>query len=134
MYSSSEIPREWYLIFTKAKLGHWVFKLLHRDISHVYAVKDLNDYQWLLVQPRVNLTDTEILLKCQYPHIMSIAGPDDKVVKVSAYSEPRNRGLPCWFNCTEQVKALIGVRSFWTFTPYQLYKGLIGGRYVRGNK
>jgi len=134
MYSSKEVPREWYLIFAKAKYSHWIFRLLHKEISHVYAVKDLNDYQWLVVQPRANLTDTEILLKCEHPHITCISGPEDKIIKVSVLSQPENRGLPCWFNCTEQVKALIGVKSFWTFTPYQLYKGLIRGRYGERNK
>lgn len=129
MIDCSEQPEEWYLIFTEAKMEHWVFKLLDKEISHVYAVKDLNDYQWLLVQPRVNMTQTKIMLKCQYPSISAISAPGDKVVKVRAFPLLRPRAGLCWFTCVEQVKALIGLKSFWTLTPKQLYNGLIGGRY-----
>jgi hypothetical protein len=120
---------EWYVIFSETKLDHWIYKLVSREMGHVYAVRSLNDYQWLVVNPRVNIVETKILLKCQYPTIYDISGIGDKVVRVSVKPAMRPRGTFNWFNCVEQVKALIGVRSFWTWTPKQLYEGLIGGRY-----
>lgn len=129
MYSESLEPVEWYVVFTAAKIPHWVFKLMHKDYGHVYAVRDLNDYQWLVVQPRINIVDIKIMLKSQYPHIKMITGPDAKVLKVESVFNPRARGTFNWFNCVEQVKALIGVKSFWTWTPKQLHDGLMGNRY-----
>lgn len=100
-------------------------------MGHVYAVKDLNDYQWLVVQPRVNIVQVKVLLKCQYPVINCIAAKEDKVIKVKAYPSLEPRGRLNWFTCVEQIKALIGINSVWTLTPKQLYNGLIGGKYGR---
>ena len=129
MHQASEIPEEWYLVFSKAKYDHWIWRFVDRDMGHVYAVKELNDYQWLVVQPRVNIVQVKVLLKCQYPVIRSIAATEDTVLKVSAYPNIEPRGCLNWFTCVEQIKALLGIRSLWTLTPKQLYKGLIGGRY-----
>jgi len=125
MYSEDNNSVDWFLVFTKAKIDHWIYNIVDRDMGHVYAVKSLNDYQWLIVQPRTNLTEVKIMLKSQYPHIRMIAGPDDKVINVSARCSLKNRGFLNWFNCVEQVKALIGIRSFWVFTPKQLYNLLL---------
>lgn len=125
---------EWYVIFTESKLDHWIYRIVDRKVGHVYAVNDLNDYQWLVVQPRTNMTETKILLKSQYPHIKMIGGPDAKIIKVKANCDTDNRGCLNWFNCVEQVKALLGIRSFWTLTPKQLYDGLLRGRYVNRKK
>jgi len=126
MYSDKLDPIEWYVIFSRAKVDHWIFKIIHKDFGHVYAVKSLNDYQWLVIQPRLNLVDAQIKLKSQYPHIRMIAGPDARVLKVEVIPGPGQRGSPCWFSCVEQVKALIGMKSFFTITPKQLYDRLVG--------
>lgn len=134
MLQSDEVKTCWYLVFTEAKYSHWIWRFVDKRIGHVYAVQDLNDYQWLVVQPRLNMTQVKVLLKCQYPVINTIAGIDDKIVKVEVESQARVRGFINWFTCVEQVKALVGIRSFWTLTPKQLYNGLIGGRYGRRNR
>lgn len=126
MYSKGLVPDEYYVIFTEAKLDHWIFKLLHKDYGHVYAVKELNDYQWLLIQPRANIVETRILLKAHYPHIRLISGPSAKVIQVQVNQDLSTRGGLNWYNCVEQVKALIGVKSFLTFTPKQLHDRLMG--------
>lgn len=49
----------------------------------------------------------------------------NKFVKVIVDIDTKvDRGHLCRFNCVEVVKSLIGMKSFWTFTPYQLYKKL----------
>ena len=126
---SEDISNEWYLIFTDAKYDHWVFNFIDRSMGHVYAVKDLNDYQWLIVQPRVNLTETKILLKSEYPNIRHIADYNDSIIRVKAIPKPEVRGSINWFTCVEQIKALIGIRDTWALTPKQLYTNLQGGKY-----
>jgi hypothetical protein len=134
--SSMDLPEEirpcWYLVFTEAKYDHWVWRFVDQGMGHVYAVQDLNDYQWLVIQPRVNITQAKILLKCDYPVINALADINDKIVRVECEISAKPRGCLNWFTCVEQVKALVGIRSFWTLTPKQLYKGLIGGRYGKG--
>jgi len=123
---------EWYLVFTKAKFDHWIWRLVDKNMGHVYAIRDLNDYQWLVVQPRTNIVEIKIMLKCRYPELKMITGPDAKIIKVTARPQQRAIGCLNWFNCVEQIKALIGVRSFWTWTPKQLYNGIMRGEYNGG--
>lgn len=135
MYSSAEDEvREWYAVFTPVKIDHWFCKLLDQDFGHVYLIKELNDYQWLVMQYRTNLMDPKILIKSKYPCIRSITGPDAKIVHVQV--QPRDRPIGClnWSNCTELAKSLLGIKSFWTWTPKQLYYGLIGDRYGRSRR
>lgn len=129
MQRFEEVRPEWYVVFSEAKYSHWVFSIIDRRMGHVYAVQSLNNYQWLVVQPRVNITETKILLKCQYPTIYDITDEDDKVVRVKVKQCARVRGTFNFFNCVEQVKALLGIKSALTLTPTQLYNGLMGGRY-----
>lgn len=129
MQRFEEVRPEWYVVFSEAKYNHWVFSIIDRRMGHVYAVQSLNNYQWLVVQPRVNITETKILLKCQYPTIYDITDEDDKVVRVKVKQCARVRGTFNFFNCVEQVKALLGIKSALTLTPTQLYNGLMGGRY-----
>ena len=119
----------WYVIFTQAKFDHWIWRIMSKDVGHVYAVQDINEYQWLVVQPRVNVTEIKILNKYDYPVIGMIAGNDDKILRVEVNLRVNLRGGLNWFNCVEQVKALLGIKSFFTFTPLQLYNGLKAGRY-----
>ena len=117
---------EWYLVFTEAKFNHWIWRFVDKSMGHVYAVRELNEYQWLVVQPRMNFTDTRILLKCQYPVVRALTNKDDKIVKVLCDPELKPRGGLCWFTCVEQVKALIGLKAPLLLTPKQLYKFLMG--------
>lgn len=128
MLASYNDKNVWYVVFTSTDQDHWIYKFIDRQFGHVYAVKSINDYQWLVIQPRVNVTQAKIMLKSQYPHIRDLVSIDDRVIKVSVEST-KSRGALNWFSCVEQVKALIGVKSFWTLTPKQLYKGLLRGRY-----
>lgn len=125
---AAQEPNEWYVVFTSTDQQHWIYSFIDRSFGHCYAVQSLNEQQWLVIQPRINVTQAKIMLKCQYPHIRDLIAPEDKVIKVTVKAT-RYRGTLNWFNCVEQVKALIGVKSFWTWTPKQLYKGLLEGRY-----
>jgi hypothetical protein len=127
--SYEQIQPEWYVVFSRAKYSHWVFRFVDRDMGHVYAIQELNDYQWLVVQPHTNMTQTKIMLKCQYPSIYDLIDTEDKLVKVKVRQSEKVRGGLNWFTCVEQIKALLGIDSPLTLTPTQLYKGLIGGRY-----
>lgn len=133
LISSELVGEEWYIVFTEAKHDHWVYNFVDKSMGHVYAIRSLNDYQWLVIQPRINITEVKIKLKYNYPHIRMITGEDAKIVKVTAINT-RPRGSLNFFNCVEQVKALIGLRAPWCLTPKQLYDGLMGDKYGRSSK
>jgi hypothetical protein len=60
-------------------------------------------------------------------NIEEIAGKEAEIVYFSTeINENLYRGTLCWFNCVEVVKAHVGIKSFWCWTPYQLYKLLRG--------
>lgn len=133
MYSVKDDRQEWHVIFTEAKIWHPLFKYLDQEFTHVYAVRSLNDYHWLIVQPTCGNTDISIKYKSEYPRIRLIAGPDAKIITVKAKIKNRFRGGLNWFTCVEQVKALIGIKDFWVFTPKQLYTALMGDKYVKAS-
>lgn len=120
---SSLDPIKWYVVFCKSKVDMWLYNhVIDKEFGHVYAIRDLNEHQWLIVQPRVNIVDIEIKLKSQYPHVKMLTGPDVTILDASVY--PQDRTIAClnFSTCTEVVKGLLGIRSFWTWTPKQLYK------------
>ncbi len=118
----------WYVIFRKTSLKHWVFKWLDSEIQHCYAVKESPGGEfWLKVDAKNSLTEVELLSKVDYPHIRCIA-PDSVILSVRAKIDVESyRYTFCVFNCVEVVKSLLGIRAFWCWTPHQLYKRLCHG-------
>jgi hypothetical protein len=79
------------------------------------------------VDGKNSCTNVELLSKIDYPHIRCIE-PNSIILSIRAIIKPENyRHTLCVFNCVEVVKSLIGVRAFWCWTPYQLYKRLSHG-------
>ena len=126
MDQSTKITEEWYVVFTKTKLRHWVFNYLQTEFQHCYAVKSSpGDEFWIIVDSKNSYTDVTIKSKMDYPHIRELA-PNCVILSIKAIMDPTDyRYTLCVFNCVEVVKALLGIRSFWCWTPYQLYKRLV---------
>lgn len=73
---------------------------------------------WIAVNGIHSHTDMEIV-----ENIEDLTRKDAKIVYFSnKIDENMYRGTLCWFNCVEVVKAHIGIKSFWTWTPYQLFQ------------
>lgn len=117
---------DYYVIFKKTSLRHWVFKFLDKEMQHCYAVKESDGGQfWVIVESKNCLTEVRLESKINYPHIRCLE-PNSVILSVRAKIDTStNRNVLCVFNCVEQVKSLLGIRDFWLWTPYQLYKRLI---------
>ncbi len=128
MDPSSNHVQDWYVIFRKTTLKHWVFKWLDSEFQHCYAVKESPGGEfWIVVDGKNSCTNVELLSKVDYPHIRCIE-PDSVILSIRAIIRPESyRHTLCVFNCVEVVKSLLGVRDFWCWTPYQLYKRLSHG-------
>lgn len=101
-------------------------KWLKPDFSHVYAMKKSPGGQfWIVINPLLACLESELLCVDQYPHPRSFAGIGAIVIPVRAIIKEKPRWTLCVFNCVEVIKALLGIRAFWVWTPYQLYKYLI---------
>jgi len=121
------VEEEWHIIFEEGSYRDWLINKLEPGYTHCYAVKlSEHGHFWMIVNPRMSHLQITQEPVNTYPTIRSYVGPDCTIITVKAImSSTRPRGTLCWFNCVEVVKALIGVKSFWTLTPWQLYNYLI---------
>ena len=119
---------EYFVVFKKTELKHWIFRFLDSEIQHVYAMRKSEGEQfWIIIDPLRSHTQVKMVLVDDYPHPRCYTGEDAVIVPVKSTIDAKtNRWTLCMFNCVEVVKSLIGIRSFWTFTPYQLFKLLKG--------
>jgi len=120
----------WYVIFKPSDLKHWIFNWLNPEFQHCYAVKESPGKEfWIIVDGKNCSTDVRLESKLDYPHIRCLA-PDSVILSIKAIIHPENyRYTLCIFNCVELVKSVLGIKAFWCWTPYQLYKGLRDGRF-----
>lgn len=118
---------KWHIIFTHSTLDHWLMPRLRPNFQHCYAVKEsLGKEFWIIADSKNCYTDIRIESKLNYPHIRCLE-PDGIILTVEAIIRPKNRYTICVFNCVELCKSLLGIRAFWLWTPYQLYKRLSDG-------
>lgn len=125
MYTGDEHDVEWYVIFTTSSYNHFIMPFLNKDIRHCYAVARHDEYTWVVVNTSYHFTKVNVISAFDYPHIRSIVGEDAKIVKVSSKLGRKNRNMLCYFNCVEVVKSLLGIKRFFIWTPYQLYRYLL---------
>lgn len=119
---------ECFVVFTKSKSNHWIFKLIDSEIQHVYLMqKSKGEQFWTIINPLFSHTRLETVLVDDYPHPRCYTGENAVIVPVKAIVDiEQQRWTLCVFNCVEVVKSFLGIKSFWTLTPYQLYKRLKG--------
>lgn len=122
--SSADVIEEWFVCFKDVPNKHWIQPLLKRGFSHCYAFKESPGGQFLIIaEPMRSHLDIDIVPNNK-ENVEKLTKGAKFVRVVVKYDLTKDRGHFCRFNCVEVVKSLIGVSSFWTFTPYQLYKRL----------
>lgn len=129
MRDGSELYQNYHIIFTGNSSEHWLVSRLDPYFKHCYAVKEsAGGAFWIIVDSKNCYVDVSIESKINYPTIRDLC-VDCTIVPIRAKIDlEQDRHTLCVYNCVEQCKALIGVRSFWTWTPYQLYKLLTEDR------
>ena len=126
---------DWFIIFTRSRYKFWALKWIEKDFSHVYAMKKSPGGQfWIVVNPLLACLDCELLCVEQYPHPRLFAGDGVIILPVRAITKDVPRWTFCVFNCVEVIKAILGIRAFWVWTPWQLYKYLTRGKHNGGLK
>ena len=125
MSSGDDIIEEWHVCFKDVPNKHWIQRFIKKGFLHCYAFKESPGGQyWMIVEPMRSHVDFDIIPKSK-ENFEQLTNCNKLVTVVVRYDLTKDRGHFCRFNCVEVVKSLIGVSSFWTFTPYQLYKRLI---------
>ena len=122
MSLDDELIEEWYVCFSNAKYNHWIQRILKTGYEHCYAFKVSPGGQfYITLNPTYSHLDVDLLPVTD--ENFNILTNGVKFVKVIVkYNPTQKRGGICHFNCVEVVKSLIGVKGFFIFTPYQLYK------------
>ena len=127
MDPNDPLREKWFIVFRGSKLNHWLMPYLQPHFQHCYAVKESPGKEfWMIVDGKSSCTEVRLESKRHYPHIRLLC-PDCIILPIKAKINPdKNRWSLCVFNCVEQVKALLGIKAFWLWTPYQLYRYLDG--------
>lgn len=102
--------------------NHWLRPLLKEDFKHVFAVVQTDDH-WIMVDPRNGTPVIEVVAPATYDLARFYRAEGFAVVE----TERRDVGPfgPVMLsNCVGAVKAVIGLRAPFVFTPYQLYRRL----------
>jgi hypothetical protein len=128
MEVSGSVTEEWYVIFTNPKYKNVLAPFLQEGFHHVFAMKKTEGgLMWQIINPMRSHIHVDIEAVDTYPHPRLYAGGDAIILPVKAKIDTlRFRGTLGVFNCVEVVKGLLGIKEFWIWTPYQLYKHLRG--------
>lgn len=101
-----------------------MLKLCRRGFRHCFMMMQQDD-RWILIDPRSNKTDVQILphpKSFNFPRYYSEQGKI--VVKIPEIIAPNKIMSPFPVSCVETLKRMIGLHTWWVMTPYQLYKHL----------
>ena len=100
-------------------------KCLRRGFRHCFVViRDRG--HWISYDPLAHYTELALV---DVPETFDLLGwlsaQGMRVVKVPPHICPKQRILPpVMFTCVVAVKRIIGMRGWWVFTPWQLYRVL----------
>ena len=119
---------EYYVCFGGETRKHWIQRLLAKGFYHCYAFKKSPGGQFYIVEDPTKshtILDLYPVNEESFNHLTNNVKCIKYLVDINTNQD---RGHLCRFNCVEVVKSLIGLSSFWTFTPKQLYKALTHGK------
>lgn len=122
-----KIIEDYYIVFTESKSQYWFVKMLNPRFQHVLAIKkSAGGRFWIVINPLFPYTLVDIMTVIDYPDIIMLLKEHKYKtvmrVKTNIINKPRH--TLCIINCVEIIKSLLGIRAFWIWTPYQLYKYL----------
>lgn len=125
---------DWYIVFEHGDMPYWWSKYLQSGFRHCWALR-WDGFNWIMINPKLGHTDIEILPYGSFEDIENIRIDTNCSViihaKVWRESVRIRSPWPTAITCVEQIKALLGIRKWFLFTPYDLFNYLIRGKYGR---
>lgn len=127
---------KWYVVFCHRENEYWWTRWLKPGFQHVQAWREYRfgpeptDLMWLRVDPFAALTVVEIVFNPTPPWKYDPGFTVLHVRTLREHTKIRELFTIGPFTCVEHVKALLGIRSFWLRTPWQLCKFIRKHRYV----
>jgi hypothetical protein len=113
-------------------------RYLKPNFKHVYAMqKTKHGNQWIIVHPHHSHTSIELEPTTLYPtardYVSTLPDPCEHnatiiTVRAKIDQYQHNRHIST-LSCVDVIKSILGIRDAMCFTPYKLYKNIIGGKY-----
>lgn len=122
---------DWFIVFEHSDMPWRWTKLLAPGFRHCYAVR-WDGWNWIRFNPKMGHTDVEILTYGKFDSIIEIVQDTDccAILHCRVWRETMRIRAP-WptvATCVEQIKAILGIRKWYLWTPLQLFN------YLRGQK
>lgn len=124
-------PTDWFIVFScqgATDQYPWACKLLG-EIQHCYAIR-WDGKHWIKFNPLLGHTDIHVLDSTPMDNILTVVH-DTKCFAIIRYRGWREsmfvrNPYPTFCTCVEQIKALLGIRKWFLWTPGQLFDYLRG--------
>lgn len=119
--------RRYFLVCTNPIMSHWWDRMMRPGFRHCYVLI-WEGAAWLYADPTLSRTHVSILDYYENEHPAEwIEDSDASVIEVEVCNDPYRLRSP-WIigpmTCVEGCKALLGIRSFWLWSPLRLARYL----------
>ena len=115
-------PAEWFICFVPGLKKQWWHRFTHPKHKHVFALKMIENNQWVIVEPwwtRIMVTTLPLDEAVKFLRW----GAAGSILKVTERIPGRGSQTRGWTNCAVLISFMLG-RSYWTWTPHGLYQRL----------
>ena len=114
-----------YVIFIN-NTSLWWLKFLKRGFRHCYILTPLGGKIWLELNPMSNQVFVVIRRIDSKEDYFSYLRKESqaKIIETKIFQAPLKTAPIGLFSCVEMIKRLVGIHSFFTITPYQLFNKL----------
>jgi len=125
MKQSKFIKEDIYVIFTRSQFRHWFSRWTNPEFAHCFIVKKEFGV-WILVDTKNSFLYVTTKLVDDFPYIKDLC-PDTKILAITSKIDPnKTQWHPGIGSCVDVCKGVLGIRKFFCFTPFQLYKYIKG--------
>jgi hypothetical protein len=121
----------YHVVFTKAAYEHWFFRFLDPDFQHCYIIGESYGGQyWKVINNHRSHLQVDMEPKSLYPTVRDYCGDGAKIITIrSAVDLHKPLQFLNIFTCVDVVKGVLGINSFFLWTPKQLFRRLKNDRY-----
>ena len=124
-------PTDWFIVFSGQGATDqypWLCKFLGK-VQHCYAIR-WDGQHWIKFNPLLGHTDIHVLDFTPQDNILTVVHDTDcfAIIRYRAWRESMfvRNPYPTVCTCVEQLKALLGIRKWFLWTPRQLFDYLRG--------
>ena len=118
-------PTEWFLVYrdidVSGPVTRWLSRNLQPGFQHVQAVRR-DGRVWVAVFPHIEFVDVHVLRSDETPWQLFPNCTVQPVVVMRDHGRMYSAFHAGPWTCVEVVKSLLGIRSWWVRTPWQLYQ------------